>query len=168
MSLFTSARVTGSYDVPVTGGTPANPTTAVNLTTSEGVVSVFDSLETALRLMAQMRRHSQWYCHASEDVLIVSVSHVKLLVVEATFVNQKLFNSFVPMYVGDRVRLTHRNLSCNKSLEDALREMGVCLETAFNTNDELRLAETGIQVVDWNYPNSVLHDGTPLTYDFTA
>ena len=63
------------------------------------------------------------------------------------------------------------------SLTDALRSVGFCVKgLPFSNNLDLRLAGTGIQIVDFNYQASVatsqegslLGDGTPLVYDFTA
>ncbi len=63
------------------------------------------------------------------------------------------------------------------SLTDALRTVGFCVKgLPYVNNLDLRLAGTGIQVVDWYYIASVseteqgsrLSDGSPLVYDFTS
>ncbi len=68
-------------------------------------------------------------------------------------------------------------MSSALSLSDALRSVGFCVKgLPYVNNLDLRLAGTGIQVVDWYYaasvtealPGSKLSDGTPLVYHFTA
>ena len=63
------------------------------------------------------------------------------------------------------------------SLTDALRTVGFCVKgLPYANNLHLRLAGTGIQVVDFYYAASVsealqgskLSDGCPLVYDFTS
>ncbi len=64
------------------------------------------------------------------------------------------------------------------SLTDALRSVGFCvkLPLPFSNNLDLRLGNTGIQLIDWNYQaslsdsyqGSLLSDVSPLVFDFTA
>jgi hypothetical protein len=90
----------------------------------------------------------------------------------------KLLTSFVPVYVGDQLQFVHRSMSCVVSLTEALRSVGFCIKSAtpFDGNLSLRLGQTNVQLVDWNYQaspatdgdGSQLHDGAPLLYDFMA
>jgi hypothetical protein len=116
---------------------------------------------------------------ASEDVTIALANGgIKMLVCENTLQNQKLLTSFVPVYVGDELQFVHRSMSCVVSLTEALRSVGFCVKSAtpFGGNLSLRLGQTNLQLVDWNYMSSPatdgdgsqLHDGAPLLYDFTA
>ena len=66
-----------------------------------------------------MRQREQWSKQASDDVLVVSCG-AKLLVCEATLINQKLFASFMPIYVGGETRFAHRNISSVLPLDLAL------------------------------------------------
>ena len=68
MALFTGAQFTNDYDRPVgVSGPPAHPGDAVTLALSDGTqITVFDTLETALRLANFMRTHKQWTVAASE------------------------------------------------------------------------------------------------------
>jgi hypothetical protein len=181
MALFTAAQFAGDYDRPVgVTGQPAHPGDAVTLSLSDGTqITVFDTLETALKLARFMRVHKQWTVAASEDVTIAIASGgAKLLVCENTLQNQKLLTSFVPVYVGDELQFVHRSMSCVVSLTEALRSVGFCVKSAtpFGGNLSLRLGGTNLQLVDWNFQaspaddtqGSQLHDGAPLLYDFTA
>ena len=97
-SLFTSSDLATEVDVPVgeTGESPPNAAHSVQLTLQDGtVINVFDSLTTALKCISTMRAKGQWFLQASEDVVVVSVG-TKLLVLEATLVNQKMLQSFAP------------------------------------------------------------------------
>ena len=181
MALFTAAQFANDYDRPVgVSGAPAHPGDAVTLALSDGqVITVFDTLATALKLANFMRTHKQWTVAASEDVTIALANGgIKMLVCENTLQNQKLLTSFVPVYVGDELQFVHRSMSCVVSLTEALRSVGFCVKSAtpFGGNLSLRLGGTNLQLVDWNYlaspaddtQGSQLHDGAPLLYDFTA
>ena len=181
MALFTAAQFANDYDRPVgVSGQPAHPGDAVTLALSDGqVITVFDTLETALKLAAYMRTHKQWTVAASEDVTVAIASGgVKMLIAENTLQNQKLLTSFVPCYIGDQLQFVHRSMSTVLDLTDALRSVSFCVKqsTPFGGNLSLRLGGTNLQLLDWNYQaspaddaqGSQLHDGAPLLYDFTA
>ena len=180
MALFTASQFSSvSYDLPVGGGAPANASDAVTLQLSDGnLVTVCDTVETALKLLTYMRTNSQWQVLASDDVTVVSISAVKGLVMENTITNQKLISSqYLPTYIGDQVRFVHRTSSLVVSLTDALKSVGFCHTSSlpFANNLDLRLGGANIQLFDWNYKaspatsseGSLLSDGTPLRYDFT-
>jgi hypothetical protein len=180
MALFTGAQFTNDYDRRVgVSGQPAHPGDAVVLALSDGTqITVFDTLETALKLANFMRTHKQWTVAASEDVTIALANGgIKMLVCENALQNQKLLTSFVPVYLGDELQFVNRSMSCVVSLTEALRSVGFCVKSAtpFAGNLSLRLGGTSVQVVDWNYQASAsdsegsqLHDGAPLLYDFMA
>ena len=180
MALFTAAMFTNDYDRPVgVVGEPAHASDPITLQLSDGTsLTIFDTLTTALKLAAYMRGAKQWQVAASEDVTIVSANGgLKLLVLENTLQNQKLLTSFAACYTGDELLFQHRSMSSVLSLTDALRSVGFCVKgLAFLNNLDMRLAGTGIQLVDWNYQASVgtsqegsrLGDGNPLIFDFTV
>jgi hypothetical protein len=181
MALFTAAQFSNGYDHPVgMSGAPAHPGDAVTLALSDGqVITVFDTLTTALKLANLMRTHKQWTVAASEDVTIALASGgIKMLVCENTLQNQKLLTSLVPCYIGDELQFVHRSMSHVVSLTEAQRSVGFCVKSAtpFHGNLSLRLACTNLQILDWNYQarpaddtqGSQLHDGAPLLYDFTV
>jgi len=180
MALFTASQFAGvSYDLPEGGGTPANVNDAVTLQMSDGSnVTVCDTLGTALKLLAYMRTNSQWQVLASDDITVVSINAVKALVMENTILNQKLLTQFLPTYIGDQVRFVHRTGSLVLSLTDALKSVGFCHTGSlpFSNNLDLRTGGADMQLFDWNFKASLadssdgtlLNDGTPLRYDFTA
>ena len=180
MALFTGSQFSGmSYDLPEGGGAPANASDSVTLQLSDGtLVTVCDTVSTALKLLAYMRLNSQWQVLASDDVTVVSINAVKGLVMENTITNQKLISQYLPTYIGDQVRFVHRTSSLVLSLTDALKSVGFCHTGSFPfaNNLDLRLGSAHIQLVDWNYKaspatsseGSLLNDGSPLRYDFTA
>lgn len=180
MALFTAAQFAGvSYDLPEGGGAPANANDPVTLQLSDGnLVTVCDTVETALKLLAAMRTNSQWQVLASDDVTIASINAVKGLVLENTITNQKLLSQYLPTYIGDQVRFVHRTSSLVVSLTAALKSVGFCHTGSlpFANNLDLRLGNSHIQVFDWSYKaspatsseGSLLEDGSPLRYDFTA
>lgn len=181
MALFTEAMLANTpYDMPEgMTGAPAHASDQITLQLADGtMVSCFDKLTTALRLLAYMRTHSQWQVAASDDVTIVSIGAVKGLLLENSLTNQKLITSFLPIYLGDQVRFVHRSMSTVLSITDALKSVGYCVkqDEPFANNLDLRLGGTGIQLFDWNYlaspgtptEGSLLNDGTPLRYDFTT
>ncbi len=81
MALFLESQFSNAHDVPEGGSTPAHQNDSVLLQLSDGTVAlVFDRLATALKLLAFMRTNSQWNVWGSDDVVFVSISAVKGLV----------------------------------------------------------------------------------------
>ena len=88
------------------------------------VITVFDTKDTALRCMEQMRLNGQWLLTPTDEVMIISVSYVKLLIAESSLINQKLFASYLPVYFGGLTRFVHRSMSIVHRLADALQDVG--------------------------------------------
>ena len=64
---------------------PARPDDPVTLPMSSGAsVTVFDSLTTALKCLEYMKESGVWCVMASNNALVVSVSHHKLLIMDNT------------------------------------------------------------------------------------
>ena len=180
MTIFAEATFANDFDRPVgVSGDPVHNNDPVTLQLSDGTSQVvFDKLTTALKLGRFMRSQKQWQIAANEDITIVSANGgIKLILLENTLQNQKLLTSFVPVYTGDELLFVHRSMSSVMSLTDALRSVGFCVKSLpYANNLDLRLGNTGIQLVDWNYQaslsdssqGSLLCDGIPLVYDFTA
>jgi hypothetical protein len=128
--------------------------------------------------MTFMRQQSQWQVAANDDITVVSIGATKLLLMENTLINQKLLTSFLPIYLGDQVRFVHRSMSTVLSLTDALKTVGFCMlsNTPLANNLDMRTNDTNIQLLDWHYESSpadstsgsLLSDGSPIVYDFTA
>ena len=114
-----------SSSVIVTTTTQPVSVSSVNLIMSDGSTNtVFDSVATGLKLLEFMNSGNQYYLQASDDIMIINVDGIKLLIVETTFMNQKLMNSFTFTYNRGRVRCIHRTLSTIMGLTDALASVG--------------------------------------------
>ena len=122
------------------------------------VVTVFDSLRTALLLMEQMRVNKQSFVYAGEDCMVISVNYHKLLVCEPTLIIQKLLSAYTPVYSSGQVLFVHRSLSSVESLGAALSSEGAAVPGALLTNADLRQAKIPIVAVDWNFPDTQLED----------
>ena len=101
---------------------------------------------------------NQYYFMASDDVMLINVDGVKCLLIETTFMNQKLTNSFSFHYIRGKVRCIHRNLATITSLTDALISVGYQkqLSAAFAKNYDsqdnlLDVNRPRIQIFDINY-----------------
>ena len=105
-----------------------------------------------------MQSRNQYYLQASDDVMIINVSGIKLLILETTFMNQKLMNSFTFIYARGKVRCVHRTLATVMSLTDALCSVGNKRDVnlAFMNNYDLQdglvdVSRPRTQVFDYNY-----------------
>ena len=139
-----------------------NPTDVVNIIKSDGVTeTVFQDVTIALRCLAFMVARNQYYLQASDDIIIVNVSGTKLLVLETTFFNQKLLNSFNMAYSRGKVVCNHRNMSNIMTLSDALRSVGlksngVLLMNNYDLETNVKQTERPhIKVIDINFKASV-------------
>ena len=174
MSIFDNTDFAGStIDVPV-GETIIVDNGNINIIKSDGVNQiVFNSLSTALKCLSFMNSRGQYYMAAGDDITILNLQ-TKLLIVENTFINQKLMNSYVVTYHGNTVKAIHRNLANLYNLKDALISVGFKIEsTNFNTNADLQtnLADEyrcRIQIVDWYYfvstSSTKLTDATQIVF----
>ena len=158
------------YDLPVgETGPPANADLSISLALSDGTsVTVFDKKTTALSLLTAMRLRNQWLLQLSEDIMAISISGTKLLLLESSLTNQKLISSYLPLYMHGATRFAHRNLSQLATMYDALAQSGHCWKTATSVQNNSHLFEANALLIDWNYPTSVMDDATPLSYDFTV
>jgi hypothetical protein len=173
MAFFTAAKFSNDYDRPVgisPPAQPAHPNDAVALQMSDATqITVFDTLETALKALAFLRTAGQWSCYANDDVIVVSVNAVKGLCMEQSLVNQRLLHQFTPVYQGGHVRWVARTTSLVLDTGDALSSVGACISAAPQSNLELR--DYNMTLFDWNFmasppdsaSGSLLSDATPLS-----
>ena len=129
-----------------------------------------------------MHSNGLYHLQLSDTITLINVSGVKLLIVETTFMNQKLMNSYHFSYIRGKVRASHRNLSNIKGLTQALESVGYQLiGSVFKNNYSLQGALTyqtqpNIQIFDLNYisnptstsTGSQLEDATPIVYQDAA
>jgi hypothetical protein len=150
--------------------TPAHANDPVTLTLSSGVtVTVFDTLQTALKCMKYMYEQNQWLLQLPK-CMVVSVCHHKLLLMESTLANQKLLQTFAaPLYEHGAVRFASRLSYESHDLQSALQSVGSLQMSSLMDNSDL--SSVSIQAVDWNYmanapagQGSVLVDTSPLHY----
>jgi hypothetical protein len=167
----TTTTSAGGVTTTVTGGN-------VSITKDDGsTVVIFNSVQDGLTGLQQMHSKNMYYLQASEDIMIINVSGVKLLILETTVMNQKLMNNYTFAYIRGKVRAIHRNLSIIRNLTDALISVGYQLHgSPFSNNYSLQGALTtaqmpNIQIFDLNYVSnptimtgSKLEDTTPIVY----
>jgi hypothetical protein len=157
----------GSSDVIFTG--------SVDLILSTGITQqVFDTLSTALKCIHYMEQNKIYSLSPNEDITILNLRS-KLLILENTYINQKMMNSYVFTYHGAEVRAIHRSMADTVSLPEALASVGFrCIGLPWSTDSNPKM-ETDradkdrprIQVVDYLYksptlPHTNLVDGSPI------
>ena len=188
--VLSSVGVTGfNTTVPIQPATTTTTTSAggisttvaggnVSITLEDGsTVVVFNSAQDGLTCLQSMHSQNMYYLQASDDITIINASGVKLLILQTTFMNQKLMNNYTFAYLRGKVRAIHRNLSTIKTLTDALISVGYKLNgSTFSNNYSLQGALTTaqmphIQIFDLNYVStptistgSQLEDATPIVY----
>ena len=164
---------------PTNAGTIGGGTT-FSLILSDGTTQqVWDVLSTGLKLMTYMNSKNMYYLAANDDITVINCG-AKLLVLENTFLNQKLMNTYTFTYHAGKVVGIHRNLSNMVNLTDALVSVGYTKlsATAFANNYDLEgnLADAErprIKVFDYYYETtpansstgSLLENTTPIAID---
>ena len=80
---------------------------SVDIILSTGIVQqVFDTLASALKCIHYMEVNNLYSLSPNEDVTIINLRS-KLLMLENTYINQKMMNSYVFTYHGASVRATY-------------------------------------------------------------
>ena len=177
MALFSASDFTGfnsTFAVP-SGITDVLFAGSVDLILSTGITQqVFDSLSSALKCIHYMEANKLYSLSPNEDVTVLNLRS-KLLILENTYINQKMMNSYVFTYHGAGVRGIHRSMSDTVTLTDALSSVGFrCVGLPWSTDSNPKM-ETDradkdrprIQVVDWVYksptlPHTSLLDSNPV------
>ena len=148
---------------------------SVDLILSTGIIQqVFGSLSSALKCIHYMEANSLYSLSPNEDVTILNLRS-KLLILENTYINQEMMNSYVFTYHGAGVRAIHRSMADTVTLTNALssvgfRRVGLPWSTDCNPKIETDRADKDrprIQVVDNlykspNLPHTNLSDSTPI------
>ena len=177
MALFSASGFTGFSD---SYAIPAYPSDvifsgSVDLILSTGITQqVFDTLSTALKCIHYMESNKLYSLSPNEDITIINLGS-KLLILENTYINQKMVNSYVFTYHGNQVQAIHRSMADMVSLSEALASVGFrCIglpwSTAVNAKMENGRADKDrprIQVVDYVYksntlPHTDLVDSSPI------
>ncbi len=177
MALFSAGDFTGytsTFAVP-SGISDVLFAGSVDLILSTGITQqVFDTLSTALKCIHYMEANNLYSLSPNEDVTIINLRS-KLLILENTYINQKMLNSYVFTYHGAGVRAIHRSMADTVTLPEALASVGFrCIglpwNTATNTKMETDRADKDrprIQVVDYLYKHPTLNhtnllDSSPI------
>ena len=148
---------------------------SVDLILSTGITQqVFDSLASALKCIHYMEANNLYSLSPNEDVTVLNLRS-KLLILENTYISQKMMNSYVFIYHGAGVRAIHRSMSDTVTLTDALSSVGFrCVGLPWSTDcnpkmetDRADKDRPRIQVVDYLYkhptiPHTNLLDSTPI------
>ena len=166
MALLSASDFTGysdSFAVPA-GSSDVIFSGSVDLILSTGIAqTVFDSLASALKCIHYMEANNLYSLSPNEDVTILNLRS-KLLILENTYINQKMMNSYVFTYHGASVRAIHRSMADTVTLTDALSSVGFrCVGLPWSTDSNPKM-ETDrkdsdrprIAVVDWVYKNPTL------------
>lgn len=158
MTIFTSSDFSG-YTVDIPSGQSGNPidTGSITLVKSDSTIeTVFDSLTTSLKCLNFMNSKNMYYLMAGDDITVVNCQ-TKLLILENTFTNQKMINSYVFSYHDKKIKGIHRNLSNIMNLTDALISVGFKTNnTIFKNNNDLETDRPDaerprIKVLDYYY-----------------
>ena len=177
MALLSASGFTGcsdSYAVPAGFNDPIF-SGSVDLISSTGITQqVFDTLSTALTCISYMEANNLYSLSPNEDVTILNLRS-KLLILENTYINQKMMNSYVFTYHGSQVQAIHRSMADMVSLSEALASVGFrCIGLPWSTDINPKLQENRadkdrprIQVVDYPYKHPTLAhtnlaDSTPI------
>ena len=169
-SVIQPAHTTISGSITITGGN-------VSFLKSDGTNAIiFNSVADGLTCLQFMHSKNMYYLQLSDDITLINIGGVKLLILETTFLNQKLMNAFHFSYIRGKVRATHRNLSYITNLTQALVSVGYQHNGSnFTNNYSLQGALTSgsytyIQIFDKNYlsssltSGSMLEDANPIVY----
>ena len=177
MALFSASDFTGytsTFAVP-SGISDVLFAGSVDLILSTGITQqVFDTLTTALKCIHYMETNKLYSLSPNEDVTILNLRS-KLLILENTYINQKMMNSYVFTYHGNQVQAIHRSMADMVSLSEALASVGFrCIGLPWSTDINPKLQENRadkerprIQVIDHVYksptlPHTNLVDSSPI------
>ena len=177
MALFSASDFTGytsTFAVP-SGISDVLFAGSVDLILSTGITQqVFDTLSTALKCIHYMEANKLYSLSPNEDVTILNLRS-KLLILENTYINQKMMNSYVFSYHGNQVQGIHRSMADMVSLSEALASVGFrCIGLPWSTDinpkmetDRADKDRPRIQVVDYVYksptlPHTNLVDSSPI------
>ena len=148
---------------------------SVDIILSTGITQqVFDSISSALKCIHYMEYNNLYSVSPNEDVTVLNLRS-KLLILENTYIKQKMMNSYVVTYHGAQVRVIHRSMADTVTLTNALSSVGFrCVGIPWSTDvnpkmdtDRADKDRPRIQVVDYlykspNLPHTNLLDSTPI------
>ena len=177
MALLSASDFTGYSD---SYAIPANSSDVIFSGSVDSILStgitqqVFDTLSAALKCIHYMEANKLYSLSPNEDVTIINLRS-KLLVLENTYINQKMMNSYVFTYHGNQVQAIHRPMADMVGLPEALASVGFrCISLPWDTavnmkmeNDRADEDRPRLQVIDYVYksptlPHTNLVDSSPI------
>ena len=179
MASYTRASFPGAViDVPVgKSGSPPGAAEPISLALSDGsTFQAFDSLSTGLKALNYLRTRGQYQVALSDDVTLLQCQS-KGLLVENTLSNQRWLSQYDVSLNGNKLVCTHRSMSLQLSIEQALASVGFLRTTsgaAWNNNADLSAGANPprVKCFDWNFSNtstgSLLEDPDPLYLDLVS
>ena len=138
---------------------------SVDLILSTGITQqVFDSLSSAPKCIHYMGANDLYSVSPGEDVTVLNLRY-KLLILENTYINQKMMNSYVFIYHGAQVGAIHRSMAETITLTNALSSVGFrCVGLPWSTDcnpkvetDRADEDRPRTLVVDYLYRSPNLH-----------
>ena len=137
MALLSASDFTGysdSFAAPAGFNDPIF-TGSVDLILSTGVTQqVFDSLSSALKCIHYMEANNSYSLSPNEDVTVLNLRS-KLIVLEHTYINHKMMNSYVFTCHGAQVIAIHRSMADTVTLANALSSVGLrCVGLPWSTD----------------------------------
>ena len=177
MALLSASDFTGysySYGVPAGFNDPIFAGSVDQILSTGITQQVLYTLSSVLKCINYMEANNLYSLGPNEDVTILNLRS-KLLILENTYINQKMMNSCAFTYHGAGVRAIHRSMSDTVSLTDALSSVGfrcVSLPWSVDCNPKMETERSDkdrprIQVVDYlykspNLPRTNLVDSSPI------
>ena len=144
----------------------------MDLTLSAGITQqVFGSLSSALKCIHCMEANKLYSLSPNEDITIINLRS-KLLILENTYINQKMMSSYVFTYHGGQVQAIHRSMADMVSLPEALASVGFrCISLPWDTAVNIKMEDgradkdrPRIQVIDYVYKSPTLPHANLVDY----
>ena len=138
--------------IPI-GKTVANPGHDVSLTLSTGETVVIGHVSECLRLITQMRSWQQWLLSPREDIFLILVGGgEKLVIAEATNLNQRLVTQFTPVYIQGNLLWARRG-GAIMTTNEALQAVGHFSKTAgaYSSTHDLKTGVVNPRLVVFDY-----------------
>ena len=174
MVIFTSSDFTGYTPTQPNGASSLVDSSSITLIKSDATTeTVFDSLTSASKCLNVMNSKNMYYLMAGDDITVINCQ-TKLLILENTFTNQTMINSYVFSYHGKQIKGIHRNLSNMVNLTDSLVSVGFKTNNiVFQNNNDLETNRPDnerprVKVIDLYYfsgaNGSLLEDTTQIVF----
>ena len=166
MALLNASDFTGYGD---SSAIPANSsdvifTGSVDLILSTGIAQqVFGTLSPALECIHYMETNKLYSLSPNEDITILNLRS-KLIILENTYINQTMMNSYVFTYHGNQIQAIHKSMADFVSLSEALASVGFsCIGLPWSTDSNPKMETDRVdkdrprtQVVDYVYKSPTL------------